>query len=78
MQTNQSVITQAIHYFCDIPFSLKNLGMVAYAPRVLSYAFIRTFTLSKSHHRSLLYLKKALSDISFQLKRSIGRFFVHR
>ena len=52
--------------------------MVTHAPRVLSYAFLTTFILSECHHRSFLYLKKALTDILFQSKSSIGRFSVHR
>ena len=55
----------------------ENLGMVTHAPRVLSYAFLTTFILSECHHRSLLYLKKALTDMLFRSKRSIGRFSVH-
>ena len=58
--------------------SLKFLGMVTHAPRVLSYAFLMTFILSECHHRSLLELKEALADILFQSKRSICRFSVHR
>ena len=61
-----------------MPCSLKILDMVTHAPRVLSYAFLTTFILNECHHRSLLYLKKALTDILFQSKRSIGRFSVHR
>ena len=61
-----------------MPCSLNSLGMVTQAPRVLSYAFLTTFILSECHHRSLLYLKKALTYILFQSKRSIGRFSVHR
>ena len=61
-----------------MPCSLKILGMVTHAPRVLSYAFLRTFILSECHHRSFPYLKKALTDILLQPKRSIGRFSVHR
>ena len=56
MQTNQSVITQAIHLFCDMPCNLEILGMVTPAPRALSYAFVRTFFLSKSHHYGSLYV----------------------
>ena len=52
--------------------------MVTHAPRELSYAFLTTFILSECHHRSLIYLKKALTDILFQSKRSIRRFSVHR
>ena len=61
-----------------MPCSLKILGTVTHAPRVLSYAFLTTFILSECHHRSFLYLKKALTDILFQSKSSIGRFSVHR
>ena len=61
-----------------MPCSLKFLGMVTHAPRVLSYAFLTTFILSEYHHRSLLYLKKALADFLFQSRRSICRFSVHR
>ena len=52
----------------------ENFGMVTHAPRVLSQAFLTIFILSECHHRSFLYLKKALTDILFQSKRSIGRF----
>ena len=47
---------------------------------MISYGILKTFILSKSHHRSLLNLKKALNDIHFffQSKHSIGRFSVHR
>ena len=52
--------------------------MVANAPRVLTYAYLRSFISSKGHYRSLIYLKKALNDSLFQLEGSIGRFAVHR